>query len=172
MFLPTRSQDSKTSQNTPNDPFSTSQVTDHCAIDLDQSAMKAQLAIQTPESFNRARQIYNQGGNSRSYARLTLATGLPSAMRKGTPVVGRGADGNEVRGTAAMDHVEGDSELKVYYDTSDLQESHVDCRVGALPEWEVVSGGCFAAAGDLTVGGEEYAYAYDPATDNRNGRTM
>ncbi len=57
------------------------QVTDRCAIDLNQAAIKDQLALKTPESFANARRIYNEGGNSRSYAQVTLLTPLTSSIK-------------------------------------------------------------------------------------------
>ena len=47
-------------------PTTLLQVTDHCAVDLDQLAIETQLAKQTDESFEAARKIYNEGGNSKS----------------------------------------------------------------------------------------------------------
>ena len=49
-----------------------SQVTDYCAIDIDQAAIYKQLAVGTPNSFQNAQKIYNDGGNSKSYAEVTL----------------------------------------------------------------------------------------------------
>merc|ERR1719162_1055214 len=64
-----------------------SQVTDHCAVDLDQNAIVAQVALKTPEGFENARDIYNNGGHSKSYASVILDTGLSGAVSKGAPVL-------------------------------------------------------------------------------------
>ena len=74
------------------------QVTDHCAVDLDQLAIETQLAKQTDESFEAARKIYNEGGYSKSYAQVSLTTPLSLQITKGDSIMGRNADGGEVSG--------------------------------------------------------------------------
>lgn len=148
-----------------------SQVTDHCAIDLDQAAIESQLLLKTPESFENARRIYNEGGNSKSYAEVTLTTPLGTSISQGDSIMGKNTDGNEVSGKAYEDYVEGTVKIKVQYTTSDLQSSYMECQVGGLVETNLK--GCFAGdTGDLTIGGTEYAYTYNPAADNNAGRTI
>eukprot|EP00984_Skeletonema_dohrnii_P025033 scaffold14176_cov72-Skeletonema_dohrnii-CCMP3373.AAC.1 len=74
------------------------QVTDHCAIDRDQRAIEVELARKTNESWENAKQIYLQGGNSKSYALIILSEPLRSNVVKGTTITGKNADGNEVAG--------------------------------------------------------------------------
>ena len=146
------------------------QVTDHCAIDLDQWAMGAELEEKTSDSFEAARAIYNNGGSSKPYAVVTLREPLALRMSKGTPVVGMNSAGGEVFGRLYDDAIDGDSSIRVQYDTSDVQGSYVGCRVGSLVERDL--GGCFVEEGALNIDGEEVSYVYDPARDNLAGRTM
>eukprot|EP00571_Detonula_confervacea_P007250 CAMPEP_0172330940 /NCGR_PEP_ID=MMETSP1058-20130122/61665_1 /TAXON_ID=83371 /ORGANISM="Detonula confervacea, Strain CCMP 353" /LENGTH=539 /DNA_ID=CAMNT_0013048177 /DNA_START=105 /DNA_END=1724 /DNA_ORIENTATION=- len=147
-----------------------SQVTDHCAIDLDQAAIERQLGLSTNESFLNAAQIYNNGGNSKSYAQVTLTEGLASNINKGDVISGKNADGNEISGKSYDDYESATKNIKVLYETTDVQASYVECQVGSLKETNVK--GCFTADGDLTIGGTQHAYTYTPATDNKNDRTI
>jgi len=147
-----------------------SQVTDHCAIDLDQAAIESQLSLKTPESFENARNIYNKGGNSKSYALITVANGLTSAVNKGDPILGKNAEGLEIRGKAYQDYVQGATQIKVQYATTDIQENYVECQVGALVETTMV--GCFVDSGAITIGSDTMSYTYTPADENKNGRTI
>ena len=151
----------------------TKQVTDHCAIDRDQQAIEAQLALKTPESFENAQRIYKEGGHSKSYAQITLTgDGIASDLKKDDPVMGRNAEGNEVSGKAYEDHNAGSKVLKIAYSTTDIQSSYVGCQVGGLQDSDSNQKGCFKDSGDLTIGGQEYPYTYVPAQDNNNGRTI
>jgi len=147
-----------------------SQVTDHCAIDLDQAAIYKQLAVGTPNSFQNAQKIYNNGGNSKSYAEVTLTVPLTAKLLKGDKIVGKSAEGIDVGGKAYMDYDSGESLIKVQYTTTDIQERYVQCQVGALMEPNMK--GCFVEDGDLTIADEDYPYTYNPATSNKNGRTI
>lgn len=139
-------------------------------MDLDQAAMEAQLELMTPESFEKARAIYMDGGHSKSHAKITLTTGLTSDIKKGDQILGKNSDGTQVSGKAGANYEKGDQRIKVYYTTSDIQDAYVTCRVGALIDQ--MMDGCFENEGDLTIDGVEYAYVYDPATDNRADRTL
>lgn len=150
-----------------------SQVTDHCAIDLDQQAIEAQLALKTPEAFENAQRIYKEGGNSKSYAQVTLTTPLTAALQKGDSVMGRNTQGNEVAGKAYGDYDAGVSVIKVQYTTTDIQESYVECQVGGMTSDSHNTKGCLVGpTGDLKVGNKDYSYTYEVATDNNNGRTI
>jgi len=147
-----------------------SQVTDHCAIDLDQKAIEAQLSLKTPEAFEKARKIYNNGGHSKSYALITLIDALKSDVKKSDPISSTNEKGS-VSGKAYEDYDKGTTgEIKVLYSTTDLQASYVDCQVGALTEPNM--SGCFAASGVLKIGDVEHAYSYDPVLNNSNDRTI
>jgi len=150
-----------------------SQVTDHCAIDLDQKAMESQLALKTDASFQNARRIYEEGAFSKSYAQITLTSpGLATSIAKGAAIMGKNAAGNEVAGKAYTSYAAGDLVLKVQYQTGDVQSSYVECQVGGLLVENSNTDGCLIANGDITVDGKAYAYTYVVETDNDNGRTI
>jgi hypothetical protein len=146
------------------------QVTDHCAIDLDQLAIEDQLALATDESYEAARRIYNEGGNSKSYASIKLATPLTLDVAKSDSITGSTDDGTQVSLKAYEDYPTGTSNINVLYETTDMQDSYVNCQVGGLVETNLE--GCIAADGTVTIGGTDYEYTYDPVTDNNNDRTM
>lgn len=146
------------------------QVTDHCAIDRDQLAMEDQLALATDESYEAARRIFNEGGNSKSYATITLSTPLAVDVAEDDEIIGRSEDGTQVAGKAYDPYTTGTSTINVFYETTDTQAEYVNCQVGALVETNLE--GCFAASGTVTIGDTDYEYTYDPATDNNNDRTM
>lgn len=149
-----------------------SQVTDHCAIDLDQKAIETQLALKTDSSFTNARKIYEEGGYSKSYAQITLTSGLTSSIAKGADIMGVNGDGNEVAGKAYTSYAEGAQVIRFQYKTGDVQSSYVGCQVGGLLAENSNTAGCLKADGDITVDGKAYSYTYDVATDNNNGRTI
>ena len=147
-------------------------MTDHCAIDRDQAAIEAQLAIGTNESFENALKIYKEGGNSKSYALVTLSPALTASIEKGASIMGKNANGNEVSGKAYEAYSDGTSVIKVQYTTTDIQANYVGCQVGGLISTDINKNGCFTENGTLTIDGTEYSYTYDPNTDNNNGRTI
>lgn len=147
-------------------------MTDHCAIDQDQFAIERELAKQTPSAFEAAEAIYNNGGNSKSYAELFLAMPLPETFEKDTLVTGKTEDGEEVIGKLLDTYPQGTIQINVQYKTNDDQEHHVLCKVGALPLDVRVTTGCFTAAGTITIGDRNIQYQYIPATQNRNDRTI
>jgi len=148
-----------------------SQVTDHCALDLDQKAMEAELSKATDESFEKAKEIYNNGAYSKSYAALKLASGLSASANKGLAVKGYTEEGSEVAGKMYSTYDAGLTDVRVQYKTGDVQDSYVDCQVGALGA-DGNLGGCLAASGNITIDDTTYDYTYTPATDNDNGRTI
>ena len=94
--------------------------------------------------------IYNEGGNSKSYAQVSLTTPLYKSISKGDSIMGRNSDG--------------------YIETTDLQGSYMNCQVGALVETNMVD--CFTNDGVFNIDGDEYAYTYNMETDNKAARTM
>jgi len=142
--------------------------------------MEEQLAIQTAESFDRARRIYDLGGHSESYARIMLTSSLIRDVPKGTKFLGKNDAGEEVAGSSYEDYETGTEVIRVYYETSEF------CQVGGLPEVEVNLEGCFASNNVIEIGetvideneifiGTSYVpydYSYEPISDNRNGRTL
>ena len=148
-----------------------SQVTDHCAIDLDQAAIETQLALKTSESFEQARRIYNEGGNSKSYAQISLTTPLSKSIQKGDSIMGRNTAGIEVAGKSYADYPSGTQTINVLYETTDVQSSYMECQVGGLASTSNLDG-CFEKDGTFNIDGDEYAYTYTPESDNKNDRTM
>ncbi|CAJ1948871.1 unnamed protein product [Cylindrotheca closterium] len=148
------------------------QVTDHCAIDLDQQAIELELVKRTQQSLEAAQRIYNEGGSSKSYAEITLATPLLSDVQKGTPMAGITADGTETVGNAYDLYVAGTTEIRMQYQTSDDQSNYVHCAVGSLPPIAQTKDGCLIGAGIIGIDGTGYSYQYDPINQNKNGRTI
>jgi len=147
-----------------------SQVTDQCAIDLDQEDIFTQLTLDTVNSFERARKIYQEGGHSKSYAYITLTKGLESGVQEGDKLLGRNVEGDQVSGTAYENYAAGVKVVKFRYTTTDIPESYVECQVGALAKPNLT--GCLVADGDVTIGGADYPYSYSPTEQNNNGRTI
>ena len=145
-------------------------MTDHCAIDIDQFALEEQLALKDESSFAAARRIYEEGGNSKSYAEVTLSSGLAAAIAQDDAITGTGIDGSVVMGKASADYPAGTTALNVLYATSDDMATYMNCKVGglAVPTLD----GCFVDSGTLTIAGTDYTYTYDSATQNKNDRTM
>jgi hypothetical protein len=110
------------------------QVTDHAAIDLDQKSMEQELFL---ERLIKARNVYIQGGHSRSYAELKLINPAgPRSYKANTDVLGKALNGAEIVGRLMHDvsWKNGTKQVKldVQYATSDIQESYVGCQVGGL----------------------------------------
>jgi len=149
-----------------------SSVEDHNAIDRDQKAMEVQLGDKSNASFENAKAIYEQGGNSKTFAVLTIPGGLTVSVGKGDEVFGTNEAGLPIQGKVYEAASSSETTLKVQYLTGDSQASYSDCQVGGLVETNTV--GCFTAAnGTLTVAGvANVAYTYDIAENNDNGRTL
>jgi hypothetical protein len=101
-----------------------SQVTDHAALDLDQKAMVEILRSRgagRQQLLVEARQIYQKGGHSGSYALLSVTVTGPLNIPVLTQVVGTAADGSTpIRGFIPRDLVcsgkEGTIQIPVEYD--------------------------------------------------------
>ena len=116
----------------------TTQVTDHAALDLDQQIMEQQLAL---GNLINARNVYEQGGHSYSFAQIKLFNSPSGAnWPVGTRVFGLTEDGQEVSGslflpvqwTPPSNGQTYQVNVDVVYTTSDIQEVYVDCQVGGL----------------------------------------
>lgn len=146
-------------------------VTDHAAIDLDQQAIESQLATGTEEGFAAALRIYQEGAFSKSYAEVKLDTALTMDLPAGTEIVGSNSNDDEIRGTLLDEAEAGDVMVRVQYSTTGVQASYVTCQVGANPD--PVFDGCLKPTGSIRIGAlGEQSYTYDPATGNKNGRTI
>lgn len=90
--------------------------------------------------YGAAKNVYEQGAHSKSYAVLTLTSALSTGVPKGTLIEGTSVDGNAISGKAYSDHEAGAMTLEVQYSTSDIQASYVGCQVGGSSD--PVLGGC------------------------------
>ena len=107
--------------------------TTQAALDLDQKAIESQLALKTPQSFTAANQIYSQGAFSKPYAKLTLSSPLTTAIAAGVDVTGVASDGTTVTGATYKAASVGDDMLEVQYKVIGIQDTYVNCQVGANP---------------------------------------
>lgn len=155
-----------------------SKVTDHNALDLDQKALELLLSGATID-YAQVRDIYTQGGNSKSYASFTVPS-LAAALGKGDKVVGSssGVEGKMYDAAGV-----GATEIKVAYKTSEVQQSYVSCKGGAL--MTVPSGtpaanrpfkllsGCFAnEALTVTTSNGDVTVTPSGVPVNKAGRTL
>jgi len=123
-----------------------SSVTDHNAIDLDQKAFEAQLGLATADSFTKAKEIYNGGGHSKSYATIELTSGLVADLQKDASLTGESVSIGDVKGKVYSTAPIGSTTVKFKYNPSeDTQEDHVKCKVGALPIEDQMHDGCLEA---------------------------
>lgn len=148
------------------------QIADQASIDQDQALIIKYLEEKTEESFQVARNIYEKGAFSRSYATVTLKTGLPSNVKQGTLVHGLTVDGNKVEGEVLRTTPKGETKISILYDTTDSDVDYTGCRVAANPS--PVKDGCFVADGFLTIDGidDEQEYYYKVIQDNLCDRTI
>ena len=94
--------------------------------------MEEQLALGTTDSFALAKDIYENGAHSKPYAEVKIEGGAPAAIPAGATIVGKTTDGSEVRGSVMDAAVTGAAVLRIQYATTDIQDSYVNCQVGAL----------------------------------------
>ena len=121
-----------------------------------------------------AKLVYDEGGYSKSYARVMLANPLNVELTKGTRVQGVAADGTLVRGKALLTTAMGSNSLDIQYETMGNQEMYVNCQVGGLPAANVTTVGCLDQNGVLSISGlgDNITYTYNPQVDNNNARTI
>lgn len=104
-------------------------------ISLDQAVIETLVAEGTLEAFEAAKNVYMQGGNSKSVARLSLSTPLSEDLPKGTEITGETATAaSPASGSAYKDFAAGDNTVEVKYSS--------DCRIGGLPIDDQVRVGC------------------------------
>jgi len=115
-----------------------SDVTQHSRIDLDQKEMESYLS--TPD-WDKAKNIYEHGGNSGGYATIQLQNQLVGNHNKGVTVTQAGHSG-----TLKSNVVAGDNTIKVSYTST--------CKAGGyLQNGNGVLSGCFKDdGGAITVG--------------------
>jgi len=149
-----------------------SKVTDHNALDMDQYYMEIELAKETSTGQTNAENIYKKGGNSKSYAVITLTTSLSIGIDSGTAVKGTAENGDAVEGELYKDAIAGRKIVKIRYNISAVQKTHVMCRVGALQQDGLTTSGCLKETGSIVIAGKTYPYTYKIESNNMNGRTL
>jgi len=148
----------------------TLKVTDHNAIDLDQKEMETALSESTDAGFALATKIYSMGGNSKSYAQITIPA-LEAVVKKGAPIKGVAMDNESpIEAKSLGESKIGDTFVQVQYPTLAVQDQHLKCKVGGLPTTSQVTTGCFAENGALTIDGKEVSYTAPVV--NKNARTI
>jgi hypothetical protein len=154
------------------------------ALDLDQDIMEQELFL---GRMDKARNVYIQGGHSKSYAELNLKSPTGSkSYPKGTEVYGLTPSGGEVYGKLMEDvswnSSSVDVQILVQYHTSDIQEHYVSCQVGGLFTFSDANrDGCFNDTGAVSfiapdayksTDDNAFPYYYSIRQDNKNGRTL
>jgi len=148
-------------------------VTDHNAIDLDVSNIIGLLEEGTPDGFEAALRIYNEGAHSGSIAKLTLTEPLGAVLSVDDLVLGFTEDGLvEVRARSVANYPKDTTQILVRYEVTSEQASYSKCVVGA--NLNPILDGCFGSSGPLVVDGfdEPLSYSYDQITDNTIERSI
>jgi len=142
------------------------EVSDHAAIDNDQSKMETALLLETTQGYADARAIYENGGHSKSIVTVTLDSPLTSAVAKKTKISGSTYTGDLFIGEAYEEAAAGATELILKYAPG-------VCQVGALAEVDRNSDGCLFFIGTLNDGTSTYTYTLPTALEaNSNERTL
>jgi hypothetical protein len=144
------------------------------AIDLDQAEIATQASAKTEESFQLAKAVYEQGAHSKSYAKLKFDGAAPASISDGDRFVGSTEGNQAVYGKVYKSSKSPDGYIWLQYETSDSQSGYVNCQVGGLTGTSQNTEGCFKASGTIKLvdTSVDYAYSYDPTTENDNGRTI
>jgi len=99
------------------------------ALDLDVADMEKQLS---KGHWSEAHHIYKDGAYSKNYADLTLTEPLDTAIPADHKVQGKSNSGGIANGSTLSAAQVGDTLLQVQYNVHSIQDSYVDCQVGAL----------------------------------------
>lgn len=91
--------------------------------------MEVQNGLFTSTGFSNGRKVYTSGGNSESFAVLTLTGSLTAAIPVGTVVAGLNSAGGAVTGVTYEDALSGTSTLKFRYNVG---PDILPCAVGGL----------------------------------------
>ncbi|KAL7578357.1 hypothetical protein ACA910_012762 [Epithemia clementina (nom. ined.)] len=145
-------------------------VTDHAGIAGDQAVIEEYCGFGDSPGMDAARQVYQNGGHSKSVAFLTLASPLANSISKDTELSATSVSGATVIGKALSDYAQNSQTIGFQYTTSDDPTEYVGCQVGGLPEKDQKTTGCLAANGTVTISGstpQEYI-----SVENGNDRTL
>lgn len=99
-------------------------------MDLDVKDLSAQTDSGNATTFANAKRIYQEGGNSQSYAEVTVL--LTASIAVGTKLTGENAAGQAITGTAFEAAAAGATKLKFLYTIGDTQLTYSTCKVGGL----------------------------------------
>merc|ERR1719359_1890039 len=165
-----------------------SQVTDHNAVDLDQAVMETHLKA---GDFAKALNVYDNGGNSKSYAELTIAapgtakTITKGALMEATRLVADNELGEPTKaiGKAYDNYPAGSTKIRFQYKTSDTQWKadgttpgyNQDCRVGGMDSGDAYysTDGCVDGAKTVKVTFVDGTTEdIDVNVAHKNGRTI
>ena len=132
-----------------------SQVTDHNAVDLDQKVMEDHLKA---GDFAKALNVYAQGGNSKSYAGLTVPA-ISKNIKKGAPMTATDLSGATVSGKSYDNYDAGSTSIRFQYSTGNTQwnadgtPGYNDCRVGGMEPSDAYykTSGCVDGTKAVTV---------------------
>jgi hypothetical protein len=135
-----------------------SKVTPHNAIDLDQAQIETALGLTTVD-YTTAKNMYQSGGHSKSYAAVSVASAAANipAFTTAAACSGTDASGNAVTGmslkSAASAATSGNAAgpYKCIYPTSTTQATFCTCMVGAIPSASQVTTGCLDTSATLTI---------------------
>jgi len=148
-------------------------VADHAAgISEDQMVIFDFVAFDSEEAFQTAQDVYEQGGNSKSYADITLSSPLVQIVKKGVGMIFTKDDGTKIYGTAFADTSEGSGKVGFQYVTGEEYAKHVNCKVGGLPSELQVASGCLPTGGSGTVSIDGLGEVNYNSVENKNGRTI
>jgi len=134
-----------------------SDVVDHGNVDQDQNAMEVGLALKDAQGFEDAKMIYENGGNSKVIATVTLSGMVDGTIPKGTTFSGSGQDGLVLTAGATGTVNDGSTTIMVTYAGGTCQDYNTD------------KSRCLASSGSLTDGTETYDYT---AVSHSAGRTL
>lgn len=128
--------------------------------------------------IDQAMKIYKDGGNTRSYAVLTLEMELTHDLDINSIVYASSNNASSditagrVFGTVMYHVKKGSREISVLYEVDNEQNKDMKCRVGA--KVHPMLDGCFPTNGIITL--EELKiqlpYIYNPKIDNKNDRSL
>ena len=138
-----------------------SSVVDHNNLDLDQSAMEAQLTSDAGFDYTAATAIYTSGGNSKAYAEFSVPS-LSAEVAKGAPITCTATNGDTISATVYATAAAGATTVTLKYAVG-------TCNVGGLPsDLQETSGCCTVSALVVTGVGS----ITPSAVVNKAGRTL
>ena len=97
--------------------------------------MESAIGAKTDAGFADGKAIYEEGGNSKSVATLTLSEPLTTAISKSAVVSGVSIGGGIVAATAYAEYPVGSTTIDVKY-------TPMTCLIGALSSESQVDSGC------------------------------